>query len=752
MIKDSQVFIDLGWYTTPLSGELKRLENGKKTIPIFEKNWKQRALARQYKEPAELAGAMTGRESGIIAIDCDDTVTYNIFKALDPEYKFHFISRGKKINDVLQESATIIYKYTDELPDGFKISSSLMRLDFLSNNGMTYLPTAKNYTKEPFELCELKDPPKEVIAVLQQMYVAKTAPSQIVHMGPRSRFNLAPLLEQFVRSKGEVTRALFRTLTPKEFRTEPGYIEKGYLHPDEVRDGAGSTYLSQVSAILGADNSVDEELYTEAMVLINKQFSNPMDSVRLEDTILDRMVRGKAIGSDGEVIWSYDPDWAENSVSFQTKTNDIINIFYDYRRLLYYCIDSINEEVISFDTPHRLSQHISSVCIEQTSTKEVIALVPNILADTKPEMDFGFFTNSSGREGFNMFISTTPYKVFKNPEEYAPLYTVPTTTIKFFETLIPDDMMRAYFLGFIKRKLNTFDYSPVILYFLGVQGSGKDTAVKLLQRILGVQNFASPSAKEFLETHNGWLVDKFFAQLNEFGDQLTSARVKEEALGRLKSYTGAPSIQVRQMHTDGYQYEHKITFIMTSNRNPLMLDADDRRIALFHTPTALVNAPWVAGAGGISAVINQIEHETNDFCYWLATEIPSVSADEYNTPPASADKARLIAESMPPAKKLAYYLKLKNWVEIRKIFDLYAPAQTLAYVADSRILEEDLIETYENMHGGDMDKPAKIVRQAMAEHGFKQMRTMLQGRANVYYYVIPGLKELLDYPSAMEED
>ena len=248
------------------------------------------------------------------------------------------------------------------------------------------------------------------------------------------------------------------------------------------------------------------------------------------------------------------------------------------------------------------------------------------------------------------------------------------------------------------------------------------------------------------------MVDKFFAQLNEFGDQLTSSRMKEEALGRLKSYTGAPTIQIRQMHTDGYQYDHKLTFIMTSNRNPLMLDADDRRIALLHTPQALVNAPWVAGSGGISAVINQIEHETNDFCYWLATEVPSVSADEYNTPPTSTDKTRLIAESMPPAKRLAFYLKQKNWVEVRNTFDLYAPVQILAYVVESRLLEEDLIETYENMHGGEMDKPAKIVRQAMADAGFKQMRTMLQGRANVYYYVIPGLKEILDFPSALEEE
>lgn len=96
MIEDTAPFIELGWHTISLGGELKRLPNGKKTIPIFGKNWLEKALENMEYKPAPLGGAVTGKESGIIAIDCDNTVTYNLFKALDPDYKFHFISKGKK--------------------------------------------------------------------------------------------------------------------------------------------------------------------------------------------------------------------------------------------------------------------------------------------------------------------------------------------------------------------------------------------------------------------------------------------------------------------------------------------------------------------------------------------------------------------------------------------------------------------------------------------------------------------------------
>ncbi len=104
MITDTGPFIDLGWRTISLGGELKRLPNGKKTIPIFGKNWLANAIDDVEFKPAPLGGVITGKESNIIAIDCDNTVTYRLFHALDPDYMFHFVSKGKKNKDGVEQN------------------------------------------------------------------------------------------------------------------------------------------------------------------------------------------------------------------------------------------------------------------------------------------------------------------------------------------------------------------------------------------------------------------------------------------------------------------------------------------------------------------------------------------------------------------------------------------------------------------------------------------------------------------------
>ena len=339
MIKDTAPFIELGWHTIALSGELKRLPNGKKTIPIFGRNWLEHATQHMEYKPAPLGGAITGRESGIVAIDCDNTTTYHMFRALDPEYDFVFKSKGKlDKSGELQDCGTIVYKYTEELKDSFKITSDTLQIDFLSNQRMMYLPTEANETKEPIEeLPELKEPPTEIIALLQAIHVAKENRVQPKAPVSRHKFNLAPQVELFAKT-GQVNKTLFRLLTPHDFRDCDEYIENGFLHPRNVPDGRGSEYLSKVSAILGADASVDVDLYCKAMRELNEQFDEPMIQSRLLRTIIEPMCEGHATGEDGQPIWQEDPDWQKTVMTFTTRHNTAINVFYDYYRRLFYIL------------------------------------------------------------------------------------------------------------------------------------------------------------------------------------------------------------------------------------------------------------------------------------------------------------------------------------------------------------------------------------------------------------------------------
>lgn len=733
MIQTIKPFIELDWHTVPLQGELKRLLNGKKTIPMYPENWKEVFTKTRNEKATALGGVITGKVSGIVAIDCDNSATYEMFKVLDPEYKFHFVSKGKL--DLLgneKDCGTIVYKYSEELAESFAINNKFIAIDFLSNDRFAYLPTAANETKHPFELCELKEAPQTVIALLKTIQPIRIERTELKNKTWRNHLN--PQIKHFIASK-KVTPELFRILTPKDFRDTPEYIKKSWLHPDEVPDGRGSEYLMKISAILGADESIDVDMYSQAMYAINDQFAEPMARIRLNSTIIEPMAEGSS-RINGEPIWRFNEAWEDDKVSILTKRNTLIEGFYDPERLQYYAVNVAEEEVKVFPRDSDYFSFLDAIAIEPPSKREFKTKLPLINAISYPGEAFGFFVDKSGNSAFNTFVPTIALSIFREPNIYRDKYSRPNTTLQFLQTLIPDNMMRNYLLRFLKRKFTTFEYSPTILYFLGVSGAGKDTFVAVIASILGDRNIARPSTKEFLELHNGWMLDKYFVQLDEYGNQLNRFDDREEALGKIKAYTGKPEVQIRQMRNDGWAYKHYITFCMTANKNPLFLDDDDRRVALFNTPNKLANADWVQLAGGASVVYNKVMEEVNDFAFYLATEVDMLTMDEYMSPPETEDKRVLIASKFNASQKLAYLLKANLFDEIEKLVREFDCDQVLNHTAEGRIYEEDLMDLYIEMTDGQGTK--RGLTSAMKE--FDKIPTTLNG-LKAYYYNIPKLKQ-----------
>lgn len=732
MIKDIKPFIDLGWYTVPIRGELKRLANGKKSLPMFNKEWRETAAKTFNKEITALGGALTGQASGIIAIDCDNTITYNMFKALDPGYKFHFVSKDKKdLDGMPQEAAIIVYKYSDIVPDNFIIKNNVIELDFYSNGGFIYLPTSANHTKEPFELCELKEAPSEVLALLKTLKPVKLTKAEETLQDKNWQNHLAPQIANFVRVKKAIP-SLFRVLTPKDFRDMDEYQTKGYITPEEVPAGRGSEYLSKISAILGADASVDPDLYTDCIELLNNMFSEPMPKTRLSSTIIEPMVEERS-SINGEPIWRYDESWQEGKLQLVSKRNEIIDTFYDPMRLTYHAADLINGRVKTFNRDTEFTSFIETVAIDAPSKRDIKQQVPLVNVVSTPAKPFGFFFERDNN-AFNTFHPSRALSIFKEPKLYADKYKKPTTILSFLETLVPDNYMRNYLLQFLRRKLDTFDYSPVVLYFLGVPGAGKDTLVSLIERIMNSESIARPTVKEFLEMYNGWVLDKYFVQLDEYGNQLTRFDDRENAMGKIKAYTGKSQVQIRQMRTDGFNYNHSITFIMTANRNPLFIEGDDRRMALFDCPNKLANEVWVQQLGGVSHVIEQIEKETLDFAYYLSTQVSSLTSDQYQNPPDTADKKKLIASKFGAAQRIAFLLANQMFIDLEELAQQHDVPAVFKRTGDGRIQEEDLFDLYYEMTDGKGTKRGLSV--AMKE--FTKVPTTTKGQ-KAYYYEIPHL-------------
>ena len=642
-------FIKLGWHTVPLKNKLERLENGKKTIPIFPYDWLSRYTNEKNKEDSDISSVITGKISNIIALDCDNANTYAIFKALDPNNKFFFDSVGK-------DGGTIIYKYDDRLDSNFNVVADGLELNFYSNRGAVFLPTDFNKCKKTFiimpKICEIPD---SVFAVLARFHKSVKTTEKLAEVKNKNYQHLAPLVESFVVNEGYFVEALFKVITPYDFRSYEQYIEKGFLHPKFVYTGNRNNYLMRVSAILGADESINTDLYNSAMCYINALLEKPLSQLDLDRKIIAPMLE-KRTKVDGKILWIYNKHWSENRCVLKTKNYSSIEVVYDHKRQQYFTVDLAEEEVKVFEKEGELRTHVTSFTGTALKRDNMLSKLALVSVVTQPNLPFGFQPVAHAKDirHLNMFKPSEALRVFYNPEIYKNKYVEPQIMLKFLETLIPNTEMRTYLLSFLKTKLKTLNYSPVVLLFLGVSGSGKSLLVSVLKKIVG--NIHSPSSKLFLEKYNNWLLDSLFIELDEFGDSLTKHE-KNQALGLIKSISGAAEKDVRLMKTNSKIIKHNITIIMTSNKNPLILDMDDRRMAVFKTPNNLLQEKWVKDFGGVSKLQKELIRTVNDFCYFLSVHVPDMNEDNYVQPPELADKFEVIVDSLPATKKIIYSFK-----------------------------------------------------------------------------------------------
>jgi energy-coupling factor transporter ATP-binding protein EcfA2 len=383
-----------------------------------------------------------------------------------------------------------------------------------------------------------------------------------------------------------------------------------------------------------------------------------------------------------------------------------------------------------------VAETISSIPLKKPA---FVRNLPLIVANVKPELASGMYTIDTidgPKKAFNLFRQSRALSILNNPDLYLQ-YKRPDNMLQFLESLIPDNDIREYVIRFIKTKLTTFGYSPVVLYFLGISGSGKDTFVELLNKILGEEYayLAKPTADHFVEKHNGWMKDIFFAHLDEFGNQLSSLADKNEALGKIKTYTGSPYVQIREMRSDSTPRKHSVTFIMTANKNPLILDAEDRRFVIIKTPNILKEEEWVQANGGMSVTRDKMWGELNDFCYYLATEVKSLSSDEYTAPPNNPDKLGLIADMLNPVDYVVFCLMHGMVDRIKQIIEIahYYPFTVLRTdsVYESRL--RALVDAY--------DPEAysiKYLNASLRKYNIKKIPTTLDGdRDNHCVFSVP---------------
>ena len=728
--------VDAGYYTIPLGGSIKRNPDKSKTIPQFEPGWNHKYSINKNDRITDVGGIFTGPINNLVAIDCDNGDTFKLFRELDSDNPNVFVSVGK-------DGGTILYLHEPQL-NSFSTKIDPLALDFMSENKMVYLPTAANESKESWDTKDIFKPyqmPLSIKVLIKALSVKATKLIKEIDSkdiarasSSESAYRLCPLIDRFIKS-GKYDPPLFKIITPKSMRHLDEYQKVGHLHPDKVPEGMGSEYLMKVSAILGADPSINIETYMKAMYLINSMWSHPMDTARLNESIINRMVSDQ-VEIDGVKVWCYDENWMSAGFQFLAKNGDYCESFFDDVKGEYYLVNYTQDYIRVYEQINRMISFIKSITIE--GIKESEYNVKQVMTRTvlKPNQPFG---RINGTDEFNVFRQTSYLAALNGAKSK---YLLPHITLNYFQTFIPDDETRNYVLRFLRTKLTTFNYSPIILHIVGSPGSGKDLFCTLIGKIIGEGFFSKPEVGVFKEKYNSWLLDSIFAQCDEYADALNRNSDKLEVLGKLKTYSGATKVQLRSMFKDSFAAHHMCTFILTANANPLPVEVEDRRFCCIRTGGPLDQEKWVKDYGGMVNVYNQImNNEIEDFCAYLHDQFENLDGSAYQQPPKTSIKEEVLYENLNYYELIARIVKYKQYDRLIKLYKQHDVVNYRYGWGKNRIYDTQINQLLENAYGNMVN--IYNFHNAMRKHSIERGSTQHDGKSHWYYHM-QGLADFSD--------
>lgn len=225
-----------------------------------------------------------------------------------------------------------------------------------------------------------------------------------------------------------------------------------------------------------------------------------------------------------------------------------------------------------------------------------------------------------GRDIFNIFRPSEGLRILRgidvleNPRK-------PSLILWFFKHLIPNDDIREKFLGYLKYKYTTYDYSPLYFVLAGAAGAGKGILIhEILPYLSSPDRMYSVQYEEFMDKFNSYLADIDWLEIDEGGEGFTK-KEGEKLVANLKRLTGSAYITVVNKGKDSSASKatrHFITPIISTNLSTKLITdsiVNDRRMVFIKSPDKLEpKLPLTIDGVTIK--------DTREFIYRLRRELP----------------------------------------------------------------------------------------------------------------------------------
>lgn len=200
-----------------------------------------------------------------------------------------------------------------------------------------------------------------------------------------------------------------------------------------------------------------------------------------------------------------------------------------------------------------------------------------------------------------------------------------------------------YLLNMLGHYLQTFEKPQVIPYLMGGQGTGKGTFADIMGFILG--DYFVKTTRDLLENFNGWKTNSAVVLLDEIKGETPAQRKKLEQV-LLPLVNSRQS--VRRMYAEATSTDVNNLILIANNadisENVFRVANDDRRYLVVSggNNVKLTDTDWWNR--------DALMAEVGAFAMYLRTR--AVDAEKAKLTPMTADKRRLIHESMPVGAQL----------------------------------------------------------------------------------------------------
>jgi len=639
MDKSIKPFIDRGWWTVPLQA-IKRNEKGEKQV-IGMPNWKKYTEERNTQ--ASPAGALiTGKKSGVIVIDMDDEKTKEIIDSIAGEHKTFKVKTHR--------GAHYYYSY-DAKVQRVKMHTEDISLDIQTDEALIYLPTeaAEGYTV-------IDD--SDIAPMPEALRVFVMAISNVRAKNQKQKIASPAAIGTPLASLTKGSEAYWKRLTPKHLRHLSAYKRKGYIEPNDVPDGEGNDYLVSVASILAADPTIDEDAYTEHLMYVHDQWEYPWPDSRFR-TLHDNYRSGRYVD------FNYDDTWEEGLYHFKANGDDFIT-WYDPVLFLYMIYNETKDKLTKFKDVSLYTKTLSMLMRQRVTAKDLYTTVKHIVTISDRTKPGGFFEENN--ESYFNEARLNKYLRILQGELEPEVYRKPEFILSLMKHLWPEDGHFEYMLGFLRRKLTKFEYSPVVIVlFEPIGGSGKTLFFHfVLKALVGEDQVAEVGPIEFRDKYNSWIINSLFSLHDEY-DKMNRAEVTSIS----KRLSASDSVGVRPMYGEVQTYKHSNTQYYSSNEIAIDIQSeDDRRYFISSPKGSLKEEEWF----DVANFKQKIADEMESFAYYLYSEVEDLPVEKYTQAPESRTKSVFVSDSQSLLRVIVESIRKKKWDRFQEAIG-YEPLQ-----------------------------------------------------------------------------